>query len=56
MIILLALSQFTQCLFILLSYLDGSCAPFTLQRIVNINMLNVVVQRMDYHIKKIPAK
>lgn len=55
MIILLALSQFTQCLFILLSYLDGSCTPFTLQRIVNINMLNVVAQRMDYYIKKMPA-
>ena len=55
MIILLALSQLTQGIIILSPYLDGSCAPLTFQRIVNISMLNVVVQRMDNHIEKMPA-
>lgn len=55
MIILLALSQFTQGIIILFPYLDGSCTPLTFQRIVYIRMLNVVVQRMDYHIEKMPA-
>lgn len=55
MIILLALSQLTQGIVILLPYLDGSCTPFTFQRIVYVCMLNVVVQSMDYHIEKMPA-
>lgn len=55
MIILLALSHFTQGFIILLPYLDGSCTPLSFQRIVNVTMLNVEVQRMDYHIEKMPA-
>lgn len=55
MIILLALSQLTQCVIIKLSDLSSSRDALTLQRIVNICILNVVVQRMDYHIKKMPA-
>lgn len=55
MIILLALSQLTQGFIILPPDLDGSCTPLTFQRIVNVTMLNVVVQRMDYYNEKMSA-
>lgn len=55
MIILLALSQLTQCVIIQLPDLSCSRDTLTLQRIVYICILNVVVQRMDYHIKKMSA-
>lgn len=55
MIISLALSQLTQGFIILSPYLDGSCTPLTFHRIVNVRMLNVVVQSVDYYNEKMPA-
>lgn len=56
MIILLALSQLTQCFIIKFPDPTSSRDALTLQRIVYICILNVVVQRMDYHIEKMSAK
>lgn len=56
MIILLALSQLTQCIVKLLPDLNRSSDALTFQRIVYVSMLNVVVHRMNYHIEKMPAK
>lgn len=56
MIILLALSQLTQRIVKLLPDLNRSSDALTFQRIVYISMLNVVVHRMNYYIKKMPAK